>query len=559
RAAYCRLQLARAAYRTGDTSRALRMVKSALKSVETVSADAVVYQCEHLIGCVERERGRSPRALEAFLRSVGTIERMRVGVAVDEFKATFLHDKVAVYEDAIAFCVEDGRDELILKAFELVESSKSRALAELIAKYAPGRAPKNPRARNGSARRHRAGLQKLIEDINWYASQAIREEDAGRQASAAQYRKTVVRCEREMAELCRRVGSGDAGISGLAPSRSVTAHDLCDSLAKHEASIEYFITGDQISAFVATRSGLRIKRHFGSLRRIELILSGLQFQLRKFGYGSDYLLHHQGSLEHAIDRHLLGLKAELFDPLEDMVAERRMIIIPHGPLHYVPFHALGDSNGYLNDRFEISYAPSAAVLNLCRGVATKARRVWRRRTINQKTTAEGRQRHQLVAFGISDPELPNIGAEIRDVAAMFPDSIQIMDGDATRETLFRVAPSARYLHVATHGYFRRDNPMFSYLKLADCRLNFYSLLDLNLNAEMVTLSACHTGAHAVMPGDELHGLMRGFLHAGAPSMVISLWSANDGATAMLMKLMYQNLRAGESKRSALRKAQLAVR
>src|SRR5262249_18595255 len=99
----------------------------------------------------------------------------------------------------------------------------------------------------------------------------------------------------------------------------------------------------------------------------------------------------------------------------------------------------------------------------------------------------------------------------------------------------------------------------SYLRLADCRLNFYNLVDLELNAELVTLSACHTGTNAVMPGDELHGLMRGFLCAGAASMVISLWNASDQATAELMTKLYQKIGQGNSKGAALRAAQLALK
>jgi CHAT domain-containing protein len=90
-------------------------------------------------------------------------------------------------------------------------------------------------------------------------------------------------------------------------------------------------------------------------------------------------------------------------------------------------------------------------------------------------------------------------------------------------------------------------------------LNFYSLLDLELNAEMVTLSACHTGVNQVFPGDELHGLMRGFLYAGAPSLVASLWAANDVSTSEFMCEMYRRLQAGETKRSAIRGAQLAMK
>ena len=164
-----------------------------------------------------------------------------------------------------------------------------------------------------------------------------------------------------------------------------------------------------------------------------------------------------------------------------------------------------------------------------------------------------------MAVGVSDTMAPNISKEINTIRAIFPDSIDLTGNEATRENLFRFAPEARFLHLASHGCFQRDNPMFSYLKLADCRLSFYNLLDLTLKSEIVTLSACQTGVNAILPGDELHGLMRGFLYAGAPSLVVSLWTVNDQSTAELMKEMYLRIRAGCSKRSALREAQLAIK
>jgi CHAT domain-containing protein len=166
---------------------------------------------------------------------------------------------------------------------------------------------------------------------------------------------------------------------------------------------------------------------------------------------------------------------------------------------------------------------------------------------------------RLVALGLGGDDTPAVAGEIKALASLFPDSVKLTGDQATRDNLIRAAPSANFLHLASHGYFRRDNPMFSFLKLADSNLNFYSLLDLKLNAEMVTLSACHTGVNKVFPGDELHGLMRGFLHAGAPSLVASLWATSDRSTAELMKEMYTRISAGASKRSALRSAQLAVK
>jgi CHAT domain-containing protein len=555
RIAYSRLLLARAAYQSGDRQKALREAKTALGLVEGMLALSVSYQCHHLIGRIERDRNRLDRALHSFLGSVEAIERMRVGVAADEFKATFLRDKVRVYEDAIKASLDQGGTAMVQKAFSLVESSKSRALAELLSRYARSSAGQSASASRKRPNGIAGSLQRLVEDMNWYASQVAIQVDANKHRDASvQYRANLQRRERQIAGLFRRLEGEALAAVDARPSRTATTEDLCRSLTTGEAAIEYFITGDEVSAFVATRAAVRVARNFTSRRRVDQLLSSLRFQTRKFSYGSDYVRSHLQALEQAVEDLLVGLYTELFRPLESLIERDRLIIIPHGPLHYVPFHALTAGAGrYLIDRFEMSYCPSAAVLGLCRARSRRTRRIWRSRK-SRDPSAMG-----LVAVGVSDSETPRIREEILTLRGIFPDTIAILESEATRDNLLRLAPAARFLHIATHGHFQRDNPMFSYLTLADCRLNFYGLLDLNLDAEMVTLSACQTGTNAVMPGDELHGLMRGFLCAGAPSLVISLWSASDQATADLMTRMYQNLRQGDSKRAALRKAQLSIK
>jgi CHAT domain-containing protein len=101
--------------------------------------------------------------------------------------------------------------------------------------------------------------------------------------------------------------------------------------------------------------------------------------------------------------------------------------------------------------------------------------------------------------------------------------------------------------------------LFSSLKLADSWLNFYDIFNLDLNAELVTLSACQTGLSKVFAGDELVGLMRGFLYAGVPSLIVSLWAVNDRSSSEFMKLLYRRLTDGGRKRAALREAQLALK
>jgi CHAT domain-containing protein len=115
------------------------------------------------------------------------------------------------------------------------------------------------------------------------------------------------------------------------------------------------------------------------------------------------------------------------------------------------------------------------------------------------------------------------------------------------------------IHIATHGHFRQDNPMFSAIRMGNTYLSLFDLYQLRLPVELITLSGCSTGLNVVGAGDELIGLARGLLHAGAQSLVLSLWDVHDKSTAEFMVFFYSLLRQGQSKAAALRGAMLAMR
>jgi CHAT domain-containing protein len=128
---------------------------------------------------------------------------------------------------------------------------------------------------------------------------------------------------------------------------------------------------------------------------------------------------------------------------------------------------------------------------------------------------------------------------------------------AARRTLLHAAPT-QVLHIAAHGEHRLDQPELSYIQLADGQLYTDDLLQHDLSYELVTLSACETGRANVAAGDELIGLGRGILYAGAGALIASLWRVADATTVELMEHLYRNLGAGASKAAALRMAQCAA-
>jgi CHAT domain-containing protein len=226
----------------------------------------------------------------------------------------------------------------------------------------------------------------------------------------------------------------------------------------------------------------------------------------------------------------------LVAPLGDAIAlYPRLIVVPHGALHYLPFHALHDGQGFLLEQHEISYLPGSSLLRYCKEI---------------EPAASG-----LLVFGHSyGGRLPHAVREAQAVAA-FLGGRTFLEDEATLVRLKGAAGDCRAIHLATHGEFRPDNPLFSGLALADGWLTTLDTFNLRLRASLVALSACRTGQSVIGGGDELLGLMRAFLYAGAASVLLSLWAVEDRSTARLMETFYRKLVEGWTKGAALRYAQ----
>ena len=162
-------------------------------------------------------------------------------------------------------------------------------------------------------------------------------------------------------------------------------------------------------------------------------------------------------------------------------------------------------------------------------------------------------------FGVEDPLIPAATAEARAVAEHLPGARVRVGEDATIAALKNIASTSGTLHLACHGLFRSDNPMFSALKLYDGWLMAVDAMQLDLTDTLVTLSACESGRNEVIGGDEILGLTRAFLGAGAATLVVSLWLVHDETTAQLMSRWYERLHDGEGPAVALRAAQLEMK
>jgi CHAT domain-containing protein len=175
------------------------------------------------------------------------------------------------------------------------------------------------------------------------------------------------------------------------------------------------------------------------------------------------------------------------------------------------------------------------------------------------------------ALILANPQLVEAGSvlkfaevEAESVGKLFPQSVLLRGAEASKSAFVKLSPGYDVLHLACHGVMDQTEPMLSNLRLAGDNenngvLTVREIFDLNLDAGLVTLSACNTGTGEVTgSGFEFMGMTRAFLYAGTPSVLASLWCVDDRATAELMELFYKNLLAGLTKSEALQKAQLTM-
>ena len=270
---------------------------------------------------------------------------------------------------------------------------------------------------------------------------------------------------------------------------------------------------------------------------------------------------------------VLGLLKKLYDLLIAPVASylptssATLTIVPYGPLHTLPFHALYDGSRYLIEDFQIQCLPTSSMVvgtDLSRPGVGAARNASPESIVAYTLPhrpSPGRDKSgpysgNSLVFGYSgNGHLQRTIEEAKAVASILHGQCYL-EQDATIARLSAEALHSSIIHIATHGQSRLDAPNFSSLLLADGRLNAIDAFGFDLqHCELVTLSGCETGLSLSGGGDEQLGLGRAFLAAGAKSLVMSLWPVEDMATNELMQHFYRHLLQGEGKAQALRSAQ----
>jgi tetratricopeptide (TPR) repeat protein len=503
--------------RRGDTSKARRLLSSLLSQAAYHKQENVEIAASTSLGDIDLAAGHLRSAENNFAAAVTCVEKLRAPLPFEEARMAFVADKLTPFQRLAELSLRDGRIE---RAFELIETARSRSLLDAIDAKQSRSMPRDAQTR----------LNELREELNWFYNRL-----GGADGDGEQLERETRRREKEIALIEKRFTSTNTS-NGPEPYR-FDLKKLQQTLGGETVLVEFVERLGALSAFVVIDGSVKYVPDLSKTQDIFDLIQKLQFHFASLRYGAA-VEKFGDEMKRRADLILQRLQGSLIAPLADIVGSRSIVIVPVGPLYYLPFGALFDGSKYEIEKRSIQYSPSAAV--------------WLRLK-KKKETPSG---HPLF-LGYSDEDIPLAEMEAVELSEMFSESVALKGGGATFTSFNELSPRASLLHIACHGQFRADNPMFSSLRLSDGWVTVRDVVKQKLRARLVTLSACETGLNEIFTGDEILGLSRGFLSAGAHSLVVSLWTVSDAATAKLMKEFYRNLQSGSSVAESLRAAQIS--
>jgi CHAT domain-containing protein len=472
-------------------------------------ADVTQARSQFVEGMLNELRGNNDTALAFFLKAVDTLEGDRRALRDERSRGTFLEDRINFYYAAVQQLLERRR---YADAFELFERSRSRALADLLATRKLGlQRPEEQKlyAESTVLRTQIADAQSRLFEI---ASQPDAAKNASQMSALqsqirtleAQHQKVVSRMAVESPRLQNLVTSSPASLKALQQSMREERYEMLQYLVVEHGVIVWHIAPDSIF----------VRNVF--LPRSEVI--GKVAALQKS------LADRNARFDETTARELFLF---LVQPVLSRIRSERLVIVPHEDLHYVPFQVFQDpaDGRHLGERFQITYAPSASVLlGLKRSPGLSGARL----------------------LAAADPSIDAAIPEVQAIAKLFPGRSKVVFEDLAREGDIKAwVRDFEVIHLSVHGKFDGAEPMLSHLSLArgsgdDGKLTAAEMFGLALDkSRMVVLSACETGRAEATHANEVLGMVRALLYAGAGALVLSQWKVDSAATSLWMQTFYE--------------------
>lgn len=469
-------------------------------------AELVAAQTAYTEGQLSEASGRLDEALANYIKAINLVERDRGLISSDAARATFAEDKSQYYNAATRILLAQKR---YSEAFTRSEQARSRAMTDLLAS-------RKIQLSNTADQKYFSAAMQLRAKIASHQEKIFALVSSGADATDIAPEKTAIQSlEAELQSLTTRMAAEAPKALELSAEPPVTLERLQAAMKAEQFEVlQYTVLDTDLILWHVRADAVEVQSVFLP-RRI------LQEKVGKFQAS---LTTPNAAFDEPTAKELFLF---LIQPALERVRSRRLVIIANQQLHALAFNALVDpSDGqYLGERFQLSYAPSATVL---------------------LHLAAARPIGKARAYVVSDSTIPGSEAEAKLVAALYADGrANGVRPLTTKAELKSTVGGNDLVHLSVHGVFDGAEPLFSYLKLKpdgadDGKLTAAEMFGLPLqDARLVVLSACESGNAAVSGGDEVVGILRGLLYAGAANILVSQWAVDPVATSRWMQAFYK--------------------
>lgn len=513
----------------GKLDAAAEAGSKALGIAQCYNVPSLRYTAHLLLGQIAEARHANVRAIRYYRAAAATIERVQRRLTIT-LRSGFLEDKREAMRRLIALQLRAGD---IGNAFETLERAKS----QIWLGYLINRERLHWAQDNAKSLALIEELDRLRSEHQWFyrlAHDPPKDTEFPNTVPLEQALAEVAVRERRMRAITEQLYLQSGGGQWDTQASAFSLGEIQQGLDEETLLIEYYHDGEHLWAFTLDKQFVRAHQLPVTIGNLDQLM-----RLSRNNFSSALKVDPNSPATRALTQQAQKIMGRLYtmlvEPLEiEKNSPRKLIIVPYGALHALPFQLLYDGTKYLIERYEVVNLPAAGLV-----------------------TRRGPKRAPgaLVLAHSWDGRLPYTHSEAEFVYQLFGGQLSV--DDAVNRPVLKRAPT-QILHIAAHGEYRLDQPDLSYIQLADGQLYTDDVLQQDLSYELVTLSACETGLANVAADEELIGLGRGFLYAGAGALILSLWGVNDRLTTNLINRIYGALSRGESKSASLRHAQMSI-
>ena len=547
-------------YNLGDYEESTRYCQMSIDLAQQIKSGTVLWEAFLEIGNAYRKQSKFSEAKKSYRESIAVIENIRSNIEIEELKASYFgsHKRLESYYNLVDLFAQDyvkSRDRKAGdEAFEYLEKAKARAFLDSL-EVAQVNISQGVNIRLVNREKQ---IDRALTSLYKRSLVADLPED-----QRDKIRADIRNGEEEIEKLRREIRSTSPAYANLKYPKILTLKEAQKNLLDGQTAVLAFSVGkDSSYGFAITKKGLSV--YPVAPRKIlrEMIADHLKVisdkDSREFAAGSSL---YSALIEPAIGP---GIK--------------RLLIIPDDALYYLPFETLRSKRDgrWLIEKFAVAYAPSLSSL-------------WE--IVKRGDQRKEKRTKDLMAFGDPDygrsdpsagpasflqdrfspggfPRLNYSGAEVQKISAFIDEGrkdIRIRDRASEQELKKLPLQDYKIIHFAAHGVIDDQKPARSAIVLSangddreDGFVQVREIYNLRLNADLVTLSACQTGLGQYVQGEGIEGLNRAFFYAGASSVLTSLWSINDQASAQLMERFYYHLKSRSNLMDALREAKIEM-